>query len=680
MKKKNRSSLVLLLIAVFFASSAVMGQVGMKPHHLEKIKNVSQVAVSPDGQQVAYLLYIPKPITEGVGTSYRQLWVYDVKSGEHTPLLDKDVKVTATGWTPGGEYITYRKSASDGKGMQVFAITPDGEEEKQLTAFDGSVRAYDFIDDKTLALTATAPQEQKKSELTEMGFDMNIVEEELRDVDLWRYDLESGSTQQLKQGVSVFDFTVSPDGKKIAAAIAPENTTDNSYMFKRIHILDADNGATLEKIENPGKLAGMAWSPDSKRLAFRAAAKEADAVTGSLFVFETGKEVAYDDIKNVVEGMELSVIDMAWKDKHTLLFASEESVDITVRSLDVKKMNIKVVLDGGKAVFRGFGINDDHLFFAGNTPSHPSELMIYDIEDQQLTKVSSYNDWLEDVALARQEKISYHAEDGTRIDGVLVYPLNYTEGTRYPLITYIHGGPEAAVHNGWNTRYSTWGQFAADKGFFVFYPNYRASSGRGVDFTMEGFNDLLGKEYSDVLDGIDYLIAEGMVDEKRVGIGGGSYGGYFAAWSATKHTERFAAAVVFVGVTNQVSKRNITDIPYEDYLVHWGFWNHEDIDRVWEASPVKYAHQSKTPTLILHGEEDPRIPVTQGEELYRAMKVHADAPVRFVTYPGEGHGNRKNTNRYDYLVRTLNWFDYYLNENPGAEDMPAKYPEYNLKQ
>jgi dipeptidyl aminopeptidase/acylaminoacyl peptidase len=423
----------------------------------------------------------------------------------------------------------------------------------------------------------------------------------------------------------------------------------------------------------------MAWSPDSKRLAFRAAAKEADAVTGSLFVFETGKGVVYEDTDNVVEGMPLSVTAIKWKDKNTLLFASEESVDITVRSLNVKNSKLKLVLEGGQAVFGDFGMSGDKLIFAGNTPSHPNELIAYNMDSGELKKLSGHNIWLDEVALSRQEKISYHADDGTRIDGVLTYPLNYKEGEKYPLITYIHGGPEAAVHNGWNSGYSTWGQFAAAKDMFVFYPNYRASSGRGVEFTMEGFNDLLGKEYTDVLDGIDYLIDKGMVDGQRVGIGGGSYGGYFAAWSATKHTERFAASVVFVGVTNQVSKRNITDIPWEDYLVHWSFWNHEDIDRVWEASPVKYAHQSRTPTLILHGEEDPRIPVTQGEELYRVMKMHANAPVRFVTYPGEGHGNRKNTNRYDYLVRTLNWFDYYLNENPGSKEKPAKYPEYNIK-
>lgn len=677
---KKRTLTTLWVLVVFFFTSFTQAQNGLKPADLQKIKNVAQVTVSPDGDEAAYLLVTSKPIEEGSGSAFTPLYVYDHEKEEHQAITDKDANVYDLGWTPDGEFITYRKSTSETHGAQVFAVSPEGGEPKQVTDLDRSVGDYEYLDAETLVFTATAPESPRKEKLEEQGFNLNIVEEELRDIHLWRMNLTSGEKKQLTEDGAVFDFAVSPDGKRIAAAIAPKNTTDASYMFKRIHILDAETGEMLEKIENPGKLSAMAWSPDSKHLAFQAAAIEADAVAGSLFVFETGQDVEYDEIENIVKDMPLSVIDIAWQDKNTLLFASEESVDITLRSYNVKKGKIKTILEGGKVVFRGFSNEGNSVFLAGNTAEHPRELMHYDLKSEKLSKLSNYNEWLQDKDLAKQEKISYTAEDGTRVDGVLMYPLDYDADEAYPLITYIHGGPEAAVQNGWLSRYSTWGQFAATRNFFVFYPNYRASSGRGVDYTMEGFGDLLGKEYTDVLDGIDYLIEEDKVDPNRVGIGGGSYGGYFAAWSATKHTERFAASVVFVGVTNQVSKRNITDIPWEDYLVHWGFWTHENHDAVWEASPVKYAHQSKTPTLILHGEEDPRIPITQGEELYRSLKMHGEAPVRFVTYPGEGHGNRINTNQYDYLVRTLNWFDFYLKENPGSDQKPAKYPDYQITE
>jgi dipeptidyl aminopeptidase/acylaminoacyl peptidase len=672
---KSMKLTFLLAVILVYASNNLSSN-GLEPHQINDIDFVAEVSASPVGNYVAYTRYVTRPISEGAGSNYRELHLFDLEQNKSIPLITGDVVIVSVGWTPDGSMITYRRNLPETNGMQVFAITPDGKDTRQFTDFDQSVRSYDFINNKTLAILATEPANPKKSALKERGFDMKIFEEELQYINLWSYEIETKELNQITSDVTVYDIAVSPDGKKIAAAIAPENTVDASYMFKRVHILDAATGEVLERFENPGKLGNMDWSPDGSKLAFRASSMREDAVAGSLFVIETGTGQQYEDLTNLVDGMELSVINMIWKDDNTLLYASEESVDITIRSADLKKLSHEIVFEGGNACFRSFDLRDDEIFFAGHTPDHPAELMKFDMKKNALERLTDLNPFLNEIKLAQQEKITWDARDGFKIEGVLMYPLNYLEGQQYPLITYIHGGPEAAVQNGWLSGYSQWGQFAAAKDFFVFYPNYRASSGRGVEFTMAGFADLVGTEYEDVLDGIDHLIAEGKVDPDRVGIGGGSYGGYFAAWSATRYTERFAAAVVFVGVTNQVSKRKTTDIPWEDYYVHWGFWTHEDHDKVWDASPVKYAHQSRTPTLILHGESDPRIPVSQGMELHRALKIHSQAPVRFVLYPGEGHGNAKNTNRYDYLLRTLNWFEYYLIKQPGAETMPDKYLEY----
>ena len=191
-----------------------------------------------------------------------------------------------------------------------------------------------------------------------------------------------------------------------------------------------------------------------------------------------------------------------------------------------------------------------------------------------------------------------------------------------------------------------WGRVAAAKGYFVFMLNYRASSGRVIEYSKANFGDLADEEFNDVLGGIDCLVKNKGVDRNRVGIGGGSYGDYFSAWAATKHSEHFKASCVFVGVSNQISKRNTTDIPMEDYLVHWGIWTNEDIELIFDRSPVKYASNNQTPTLILHGKEDPRVHLSQSLELYRQLKMHGDAAVRLVWYPSEGHGNRKNPAQY----------------------------------
>ena len=318
------------------------------------------------------------------------------------------------------------------------------------------------------------------------------------------------------------------------------------------------------------------------------------------------------------------------------------------------------------------------MALGGSTMWHPSELFTYDVRKRNLKRQTTLNPWLKDKKFGVQERMTYTSRDGLKMEGVLAYPLDYKEGTKYPLITYIHGGPEACVKNGWTTYYSLWGQVATAKGYFVFMPNYRGSSGRGVAFSKMNQGDLGDEEFNDVLDGIDDLIARGMVDKTKVGIGGGSYGGYFAAWAATKHSDRFAAAVVFVGISDQLSKRYSTDIPYESYYSHWKFWPHENRELVIDRSPITHAENNKTPTLILHGKNDTRVHPSQSLMLYRALKLPKKAPVRLIWYPEEGHGNRKNPARLDYNLRTLAWFDYYLKGGGNKNQLPAKDLEYKI--
>jgi len=179
-----------------------------------------------------------------------------------------------------------------------------------------------------------------------------------------------------------------------------------------------------------------------------------------------------------------------------------------------------------------------------------------------------------------------------------------------------------------------------------------------------------------VVDGVDYLVASGLVDKDKVGITGGSYGGYASAWGSTYYSDRFAASVMFVGISDQASLVTTGDIPWEQYLVHMGTWPWEDPELFRKTSPITYASQSRTPTLILHGEADPRVPVMQSYMLYRYLKLAGKAPVRLVLYPGEGHGNARAASRYDYSLRLMQWMDHYL-KGPGGEP-PAYEIEYAL--
>jgi dipeptidyl aminopeptidase/acylaminoacyl peptidase len=272
--------------------------------------------------------------------------------------------------------------------------------------------------------------------------------------------------------------------------------------------------------------------------------------------------------------------------------------------------------------------------------------------------------------------ITHTARDGLELQGILIRPLDATGPT--PLIMYVHGGPESHISNGWLTSYSAPGQVAAARGFAVFYPNYRGSTGRGVEFSELSQGDPAGKEFDDIVDAVDHLVKIGVADKDKVGITGGSYGGYATAWASTYYTERFAAGVMFVGISDNISKLGTTDIANEMFLVHSRKRPWDDWQFFLERSPIYHAGKSRTPLLILHGKDDPRVHPTQSLELYRYLKLHGNTPVRLVWYPGEGHGNRRAASRLDYNLRMLRWFEHYL-KGPGGEPPPTEI-EYEVKE
>jgi dipeptidyl aminopeptidase/acylaminoacyl peptidase len=292
---------------------------------------------------------------------------------------------------------------------------------------------------------------------------------------------------------------------------------------------------------------------------------------------------------------------------------------------------------------------------------------------QEPRRVTDTNPWLADVPMGEQRVVRYGARDGAyEIEGLLILPVGYAEGTRVPLITVVHGGPEAHYSNGWITAYQLPGQMAAARGYAVFYPNYRGSTGRGLDFVMSSQADAGGREFDDIVDGVDHLIAMGIADGDRVGVTGGSYGGYATAWMSTYYSERFAAGVMSVGISNNLSKWGTSDIPNELYLVHSREWMWEDDNwmKYLQRSPIYHVDRAQTPLLILHGAEDTRVHPGQSLELYRHMVVRRpEVPVRLILYPGEGHGNVRSASRLDYTLRMMGWFDAYLQ---GDGTMPSR--------
>lgn len=668
---------IIFLIVLFYVSTYSQDKL-FQPQDVFRTHSVDETVISPNGEFTAFSLRIPRPFSDIPGSVYTELYVFDYTDMSIIPLLTGKVSVDDVSWTNNSKFVSFTSKLGDDKYSQIYKINLNGDDTIRVTDSKTSVISYQWHPNED-KVAFTAEEYIEKPEHEKFGFDQVVFEENIPGRFLYLLDINTGEVDKLNHVGAVFDFKWSPDGSSIAAAIAPRNLVDDSYMFTRLRIIDPVTKSVCNLVENPGKLGDFEWSPDGKNLAFISGADKNDAVDGSLFICEVPNGKDFSELKNYSKDFIGSVTDVDWLDGETVFFVSEEGIHTTLRKQKIEGRSSELVIKPGKAVFKSISKSNGKIIFAGETPDHPKELFTYDLGNKQTQRNTYHNEWLNEIELAKQEPVKYKASDGLTIEGLLFYPINFEEGNTYPMIIYIHGGPESANSFGWNTGYNRWGQSAAAKDFFVFMPNYRSGSGRGNEFTMMGFADAGGREFIDVLDGIDFLVNQGYVDRERVGIGGGSYGGYFSAWAASKYTEHFAAAVSFVGIGNQLVKRNTTDIPWESYLVHWGYWVNENPMQVYERSPVRYADKMNTPLLLLHGTKDPRVHPSQSLEMYRAFKLKGDAPVRLVWYQGEGHGNKKNTNRLDYHLRTLNWFEYYLKGDNSKDSMPSNLLDYDLE-
>jgi dienelactone hydrolase len=490
----------------------------------------------------------------------------------------------------------------------------------------------------------------------------------------------------------------SPADDKLALALAPTPHVDDSLMFRKVHIVDLKTGKATN-LNNPGKMGQIAWSPDGEKLALISGADKHDPMQGRLWVQFVGSRSslrplgAWTDIVPTFLG---HIESIAWLSSDLIGFQASEGVETTVSNMVFVKSDTdgdgKPIVKFRKGMIRtgGPGIVIGNLTVAAkqkpdgksracvvHTPRHPPEVYVVDgTSENGVRRLTDSNPWLRTMRFAKQEVVKHRARDGLELEGVLVRPLDEKPGQRYPLILAVHGGPESHISNGWITRYADPGQVGAARGFAVFYPNYRGSTGRGVAFSMLGQREAAGKEFDDLVDAVDHLVKEGLVDTKKVGITGGSYGGYATAWGSTYHSDRFAAGVMFVGISDSISKCGTTDIPEEMYLVHHRKRLWDDWDYFLKSSPIYHTDKHKTPLLILHGKSDPRVHPSQSLEFHRHLKIRNQAPVRLVLYPGEGHGNRRAATRLDYNIRMMQWMEHYL-KGPGGAPPPYEI-EYGL--
>jgi len=643
--------------------------------NLATLQAVSQAQVSPSGEFVAYTRSVPREIyVEKDGKNWGELYLVNDK-GVERPFITGKVNVHNIQWSADGSLIFFLAKMNGDKYTTLYQIPANGgQAQKAVVLKDTSISKYALSsDNKSIAILAKKAKAKSDTKLKELGFKAEIFEEQLTNQFLYVTDFAQSDKAITPEAWNikgyVSDVHFSPTGKDLLVKTQPTALIDDKYMKSQWHIVDIAKKAVKTSFATEGKLGAAEFSYDGSYVALHGAQDKHDPANGRLFL----AEVKSGKVTNWLPNFKGHVSDFEWSNKRNeLYFTANINTDTIVAKIKPGSNDYKTVVKAGKFIAGNISISDSDksVVVKANSSQHPNEVFM--LRGKKQTRLTNSNTWLNDVALAKQESITIKARDGVEVGGVLVYPLNHKKGQRYPLIMSVHGGPESHDKDGWVTNYSRPGQLAAAQGYAVFYPNYRGSTGKGVDYSKLGQNDYAGKEFDDLVDLKNHLVNLGLVNEKKVGITGGSYGGYASAWGATKLTKHFAASVMFVGISNQLSKFGTTDISNEMHLVHarsypWDKWQ-------WylERSPIYWVEQSETPLLIMHGKADPRVHPAQSMEMYRYMKVRGKT-VRLVYYPGEGHGNKRAAAKYDYTLRLMRWMDNYLkhdNKPMPVHDLP----------
>ncbi len=672
--------LSLVVVLSWMSCAMVSAGEAWTPRHVARLRSVTNAVISPDATHIAYVLSVPRdPFKAGDdkyedGPNWAELHVVRVADNSARPFIVGDVNVNDVQWTLDSSEISFLAKRGKDKNTSLYVIAVDGGEARRVASAKTDVDGYSISPDgKRVAYLAKEETPKAKKDAKDKGFTTEVYEEELQNTRVWIADVgaDSATPRMLDLPGSATLLKWSPVGDQLLLALAPTPLTDDEYMNRKVHVVDVSSGKGVAMFENPGKLGPIAWAPDGKHIAMLSAEDINDPSDGRLTI----GDVATRKLTDVLPKYEGAVSAFAWQNADTVMFIGDEGCGTIFGKVGANGSGRKTIVTAGGAILTDFTLSRDGMSgaFIGSAVNHPPELFFMKHGDSAPKKLTDNNPWIASMDMGKQEIIRYKARDGLEIEGILIRPADERPRVMFPLILCVHGGPESHERNGWLTNYWRPGQLGASAGYFTFYPNYRGSTGRGVPFSKISQGDEAGAEFDDLVDAVKHLTETLPIDKSKVGVTGGSYGGYATAWCCTALTEHFAAGVMSVGISDTISKKATTDIPNEDFLVHTRSRIWED-EKNWlfslKRSPIFHVARAKTPILIMGGKNDTRVHPSQSLELYRFLKTVGQTPVRLVQFPGEGHGNRKAALKLDYTIRMMQWFDHYLRGPGGAPPPP----------
>lgn len=635
----------LVLVLVCTAGVPAQTKRGVTPEDYYAFVSVADPHIAPDGRQVAF---VQTTVDEKRTGRESSIWLADTDGTRPPRRFASAVSSTHPRWRPDGSALAFLA------GRQIHLAPMNGGEPQKLTSLPNGVTAFTWSPDGTrLALVSRsgpqAPESGTRHYLhSSFKYNGRGYFDRLR-THLWLLTLANGELRQLTSGDYRNDREPawSPDGTQLA--FTAEHTERQCCSAAALYTVAAVGGEPKLIAEKLGNAQTPRWSPDGKRLVF---AGEADGAMTRI---------------QLPNAPDLAPADLAWSnDGQRLFFTAENKGEVHLFSWTPGAAAPAMAITTGARTVRAADRHEasGQMVYTATSTTSLDELYIARLDGSGERRLTNANAALwKELHLPEFERIRYRAADGLELDGFFLKPVGWKSGVKYPMILSIHGGPASMYNVSWNHEFHSY----AAKGWAVFYANPRGSSGYGEKFERLVELEWGGKAYTDLMSGVDAVLARhAWIDQNRLGVTGGSYGGFMTNWIVTQNN-RFKAAVTLRSISNFVSIEGTRDAAYS-HAKDFGGDLYQNFDLYWKYSAVRLAANVKTPTLILHSDNDQRVPLEQGEQWFRALQRYG-VTSEFVIFPGADH-DLTRTGVPRQLVESLQWqlywFDRFLNGNAAT--------------
>lgn len=656
-----------------------------------RFDTVGDPAISPDGKSVAYVL---SGTVETENAVHREIWLVPTDgSSAPTRITSPAFSAANPAWSTDGSLLAFSSSRSVvNDGARVSASVwflrmdrPAGEA-FQIEGVGGSPVFAPNAEWIAFVEATPAPSEERADTRPEFErrierrfkgrvydwmnyrFDRRGYLRDPRDSaatpprELYVVARAGGDPKQLTRiGVDVQEPVWRPDGRAIAFTADTHQRDEHSY--ERADVWTVDLAGNVKRLTDDWyNYSSPAWSPDGRMIVVRGAEgldriierRQAHGSPIDLYVMSA----AGGELENITAEWDLMPGRPRWsRDGRYIYFTAGVGGNTHLFRVSPEHGRVEQVTEGdrrlsGVSFSRDFGA----IAYAATDPEHPAEIFVAQSDGSGENRLTHANAAvMNEVSLSRVEEISFPSRDGTPIEGWVVYPYGYEETGRYPMILVVHGGPHSAYGN----DFSFSRQLLAAQGYFVLYANPRGSTGYGEDFKWATWGGWGVLDYDDLMAGVDYALAHYPIDSKRMGVTGGSYGGFMTNW-IIGHTTRFAAAVARASISNWMSDYGVADIPRTKESEFFGPpWEKQSRDLMIRLSPLTYAGNVATPTLFLHGELDHRVPIEEAEQMYVALKKRG-VPAKFIRYPDSYHGGWTPWRQVHAMYQEHLWWARYL--------------------